>query len=313
MSKNIETIVKERAEAYGQSVQNFRQAVETGDARMPRTLQASSANPPLENLPDFREGANVAALQDALRGLVGKGDCEFRGIHGTDWECWHCGAEYPPRDDEPFPTWCSNPDCPSVRARHLLDALQAGEPELPLSTGTGARPTAGSLSFTITISDDTDMGAFGAYVAGSAKDGFPQITMNYGAHLNACVEYPDLDWKTLFAETFVHEFLHAVEDVFDKLFSEVDVEGAIENARRLELEQQAAQTGGNSEAMPDDPDNAENFLASHVILLTDLLTEAMFELSLSPRYEAEQLKKRIVARLNTFHSVHGLPRVDGNG
>lgn len=88
------------------------------------------------------------------------------------------------------------------------------------------------LEFSLTIEGDGELPGFGAYLAGSAKDGTPLIKMNFHAMLAACVEHP-MDWREFFADTFVHEFLHVVQEMFDQEFRESDVDEAILKARQF--------------------------------------------------------------------------------
>lgn len=95
------------------------------------------------------------------------------------------------------------------------------------------------MSQTITVSvelkNDTELSAFGAYIAGSARDGTAEIAINFDAIFHSVSDpangIPACDWKGIAADIVVHELLHAVEDMLGKAFSEVDVEGAIERAR----------------------------------------------------------------------------------
>jgi hypothetical protein len=94
------------------------------------------------------------------------------------------------------------------------------------------------IDLKIIISPDNDIPAFAGYVNRSVEDeNTPEIVVNFRASLIACAEN-DIEFKDLFAENIVHEMLHCFQQIFDKSFSESEVEDAIMHARKfLETEQ----------------------------------------------------------------------------
>lgn len=96
------------------------------------------------------------------------------------------------------------------------------------------------IDLKITISPDNDIPAFAAYVNYEKTDEFtPEIVLNFRSTLIAGVEN-DINYKQFLAENVVHEMLHMVQDIFDKTFSEKEVEDAIYHARKF-LEQEQTQ------------------------------------------------------------------------
>lgn len=81
----------------------------------------------------------------------------------------------------------------------------------------------------VEISQDDFMPAFGAYVAGSAKQGPALVRLNLEALLGTVamgdVEPADLPYFV--AETIMHEVMHALEDWAGVAFSEDRVEAMI--------------------------------------------------------------------------------------
>ena len=92
-----------------------------------------------------------------------------------------------------------------------------------------------NIDLKITIEPDNDIPAFAGYCNHSGPDGAPKIVFNFMSMIIACAENGDSakDYKLYFSESVVHEMLHMVQDIFDKAFSEEEVEDAITKTREF--------------------------------------------------------------------------------
>lgn len=75
---------------------------------------------------------------------------------------------------------------------------------------------------------DNQMDAFGALE--SRPDGERKIHINMAAILWVCAKEKDAQWKEITAETVLHEVLHAIQQTLGRLFTEAEVDEAINRA-----------------------------------------------------------------------------------
>jgi hypothetical protein len=91
------------------------------------------------------------------------------------------------------------------------------------------------------------MPAYGAYKSPSARVGEAQILLNFPL-IYATAAHCDDNPSRIMAETTAHELLHALEDVFERTFSEHDVETLVAAAQEIELAEGTA-TDAEGEAL----------------------------------------------------------------
>jgi len=105
---------------------------------------------------------------------------------------------------------------------------------LPPVGGTGLkRPVTpfkqeASIKFTMDIEPNNEMEAFGAYLVDSYNDGRPKIRINFCASLLAAKD-EGLDFKQMISRHAVHELIHVFQEIFDRAFSEDEVEEALDS------------------------------------------------------------------------------------
>lgn len=87
------------------------------------------------------------------------------------------------------------------------------------------------VSFKIEISPDNQMEAFGAYLSPSANEGTAKINLNFNASLGCAIEEGENFYEIL-SESTLHEVLHALEDIFKKVFDEEKIEKIVEENRK---------------------------------------------------------------------------------
>ena len=85
---------------------------------------------------------------------------------------------------------------------------------------------------------DNNIPAFAAYANFKGKftdANVPKILINFQQMLVGCAENEmnAQDFKQIFSESVVHEILHMVQHIYDQVFSEEDVDDAIEQIREI--------------------------------------------------------------------------------
>lgn len=100
--------------------------------------------------------------------------------------------------------------------------------------GETAQKSKGGKYVTVTVLQDDEMPAAGAYLAGSATDGHAIVKLNVGFHLCACVETgktsaPEV--RKAVAESLAHELMHVCQELMGDALDESWVERGIAGAR----------------------------------------------------------------------------------
>lgn len=92
----------------------------------------------------------------------------------------------------------------------------------------------GLKRFDIRILPVNDLQGFAAYLAGEEVDPVPEIHVNFVAHLYACKDHPDINWKEFLAESILHELMHLIQHQLGLELSELEIEASIDRARKLD-------------------------------------------------------------------------------
>lgn len=91
------------------------------------------------------------------------------------------------------------------------------------------------IDLKITLEAANDIPAFAAYCNYSGRKGSPKMVFNFMGMVISCAEQGDSakEYKMYFAESVVHEMLHMIQDIYDQVFDEDEVEDAIMQTRKF--------------------------------------------------------------------------------
>lgn len=89
------------------------------------------------------------------------------------------------------------------------------------------------FTFDIRIVPDQGLPGFAAYLAGEKVDPIPEFRVNFGAIFTVCAK-EGFKWEEELADCVVHELLHLVQHQFGRAFDELEIDKAIEEARKMD-------------------------------------------------------------------------------